>query len=220
MSESKCGKTAGYQAHIDNGTATCRPCRDAQADWQRHYRTRMYLAGGPLLIDPTGTRRRLHALVRMGWTFEHLAARLGVTGAAVRGWTYNTLVRRDTAARVAAVYDELWGQRGPSVKTAERAKTKGWLPPLAWDDETIDDPAARPSGTEKKRPAPMFDEIAVQRAMRGSDVRLRPAERTDAVRRLTEMGLSSGEIADRLSVPKRSVTRYRAAIRQAMEVAS
>jgi DNA-binding CsgD family transcriptional regulator len=207
-SDPRCGTPAGYQAHYDHGTPRCRLCLDAQADWQRHYRTRLYLAGGPMLIDATGTRRRVQALMRIGWTADLMAAELGVTGAAVRAWTTTAKVRRSTAARVAALYDRWWNQPGPSVRTRSRARAAGWAPPLAWDDDRIDDRRARPNWGARLPTA--FDEIAVQRALHGDAVHLRPVERAEAVRRLTAAGRSAADIAALLGTTKRSVVRHRA----------
>lgn len=206
----RCGTPAGYQAHYDNGTSPCQACKSAQADWQRAYRARLYLTGGPLTIDATGTRRRLHALMRLGWPADLLAARFGVSGPAVRAWARNERVRRSTAAKVADLYDRLCWTVGPSTKTRARAVAAGWPPPLAWDDDTIDDPAARPStGAYADRKRAPVDEIAVQRAVHGDPVHLRPAERAEAVRRLTAAGHSAADIAARLHTTTRTVVRNR-----------
>jgi len=209
----QCGSNAGYQRHYTNRESPCRACKDAHNRTKKDYRKRLYLARGPVHIPADGTRRRLQALVVMGWPLADLGDRLGVHLANLSRWIRADNVARSTAARVAALYDELWDQPGPSEKGAKRAKTRGWLPPLAWDDDTIDDPAARPSRMTEKRPA--FDEIAVQRAMRGSEVHLRPVERAEVVRRLTDLRLSTVEIAERLRVTERSVTRHRSAMNSA-----
>jgi hypothetical protein len=105
------------------------------------------------VIDGTGTRRRLQGLVASGWSQAALAARLG--------WTpgnFGTLIHADrvlvrTAGAVGAVFDELGlvappagtPHRRASVTRARRhAEARGWAPPLAWDDGSIDDPAAFP----------------------------------------------------------------------------
>lgn len=207
----KCGTPAGYQDHHDNGTPRCRPCKDAQAAWQRAYRKRTYLARGPLLVDACGTRRRLRALAWMGWSWADIGAQIGCSHQAVSGYTLRGKVTRDTAAKVAAVYDLLWNRRGPSPKAAARARTNGWQPALAWSDDTIDDPRARPTRMVASRTAEPLDEIAVERAMRGDCKRIRPVERAEAVRRLTAVGLSAAEIAERLGVTDRTVTRKRSA---------
>jgi len=107
------------------------------------------------LINPAGTRRRIHALVAAGWPQQHLAARLGMTpsnfGAMLQ--CEHVLVRRALAVR--ALYDQLWranplehGATPAGVTRARRhAAANGWAPVGAWDDDTIDDPNAHPDWT-------------------------------------------------------------------------
>jgi transcriptional regulator with XRE-family HTH domain len=121
--------------------------------------------GWSLYIPAAGTARRIDALRRMGWTVEHLADRLGVTFQAVHYMTRQKRVRRDTAERVAAIYDELSMVPGPSAILRARAATQGLLPPLAWDDDTIDDPAAWASPGEDTDDLP--DDVVVERLLRG-----------------------------------------------------
>ncbi|MEN3123249.1 hypothetical protein [Janibacter sp. LM] len=101
------------------------------------------------IIDGTGTRRRLQALVAIGWSMGELARRLDIRpsniGATIHGHREVTVA---TATRARDLYDELWDTPAPpsgrhgSVPTRARAYADrmGWVPPLAWDDETIDDP--------------------------------------------------------------------------------
>lgn len=140
------GTSAGY-------VAGCRQecCRTAIADWTRHYRTRQYLQG-PLTIDGTGTRRRIRALMALGWSTTLLDAELG------RKRTYTAAVvsaegpvRRSTADEYAALYDRLCMTMPPTATRYDKQRASrvrnlagrnGWLSPLAWDD--IDDPSERP----------------------------------------------------------------------------
>ncbi|MDR3036159.1 MAG: hypothetical protein LBV78_24215 [Kitasatospora sp.] len=106
-------------------------------------------------IDPTGTRRRLQALVTLGWPQAQLAAALGMTpanfGAMVR--RPNVLARR--ARQVRDLYAELWQAdpraHGVAPQPYSRARNQGtangWAPPSAWDDDRIDDPTAFPEWT-------------------------------------------------------------------------
>ena len=55
-----------------------------------------------------------------------------------------------------------------------------------------------------------YDEVAVQRALRGEQVKLTHPERIVAVRRLTERGYSADEISGVLRVSERTVCRLRA----------
>jgi hypothetical protein len=211
VTDPRCGTPAGHNAHRRLHERACQPCRDAQAAWQRHYRTRLYVARGSLLIDPTGTRRRLHALMRIGWSADLIGAEFDITGDAVKQWMINRRVRRETAAKVAALYDRWWDAPGPSVKTAARAKANGWPPPMAWNDDEIDDPRARAAAGHalRRRDGVAFDEVAVELAVCGYPARLRPAERAEVVRRLTRAGLSAAQIAQRLDTTPRSVVRWR-----------
>ncbi len=99
-------------------------------------------------VDGTGTRRRLQALAAIGWTGPALAAKLGRSRTRVRA-----ILRGDgevsaaLRARVMALYDDLWDQPQTgtqSLRAALAAQRHGWAPPLAWDDDSIDNPDARP----------------------------------------------------------------------------
>lgn len=108
------------------------------------------LAGGAL-IDQTGTARRLQALVAIGYSQRTLATRLGITHDGnflplVHG---SRRVTKATAEKVAALYGELsmlpvvghdWHTRSSASLARRRARDLGWLPPLAWDDDLIDQP--------------------------------------------------------------------------------
>ncbi|WP_181785615.1 hypothetical protein [Streptomyces phytophilus] len=103
-------------------------------------------------VDGTGTRRRLQALMAVGWPQAHLADHLGVTHTTVYE-QINHKVDTATGATARAVrdlYDRLWNvdptSRGVSQRWADQARAvaarNGWPPPAAWDDDYIDSPAA------------------------------------------------------------------------------
>lgn len=138
-------------------------------------------------VDGTGTSRRLQALVAIGWSGSRLAELLGYDRASFtpilhgRGGT-----TAKGAAAVRALYDQLWdapptgtdaATRGSVSRARNFARSNGWPPPLAWDDDTIDDPDARPD--------------------LGEDSRLPLHER---VLELADLGYRADEIADRLHV--------------------
>lgn len=107
------------------------------------------------LVSPVGTRRRVQALVAVGWPQHHLAGHLGMTpsnfGTMLR--RPHVLVRRALAVR--AMYDALWNadprEEGATEAGITRAKRYaaecGWAPVGAWDDDVIDDPEAFPDWT-------------------------------------------------------------------------
>ncbi len=96
------------------------------------------------LVSAVGTIRRLQALARIGWTTELIAERGGTTADAVRKLSDSTLVTRANRDRIRAAYEQLSGTRGPSRLAALRSERRGFLPPLAWDEGSIDDPNAVP----------------------------------------------------------------------------
>lgn len=111
--------------------------------------------GARVAIDGTGTRRRLQALVAKGWSQSELARQLDMDRANFGRTIASDLVTVGTRRAVSALYDQLWRlepeQNGQPAHLAERArnvaKTHGWAPIGAWDDDRIDDPTAWPDWT-------------------------------------------------------------------------
>ena len=113
------------------------------------------LIGETTPVDGTGTRRRIQALMAIGWSMGRLAPYLGMDATNVGRMVRGPRVRASKALMVREVYDRLWDVPPPeqdwrekiSVSaTRRRARERGWAPPLAWDDDTIDDPDAEPIG--------------------------------------------------------------------------
>lgn len=105
------------------------------------------------LTGGTGTRRRLQALVAAGWSQSRLARELGITPGNFCAMMRRELVTAATARAVCALYDRLWKLPPPehdqrtriAASRARRyAAARNWAPPLAWDDDQIDQPGASP----------------------------------------------------------------------------
>ncbi len=110
--------------------------------------------GQAALVPADGTRRRLQALVAIGWSQARLADRLGMLPS-----NFGTALTRDrvtaaTARAAERLYDELWDQPPAEVGQHSRisasrarnyARVRGWAPPAAWDDDLMDDPDAAPA---------------------------------------------------------------------------
>ena len=108
--------------------------------------------GGGALVDATGTRRRLQALVAIGHSQSALARRLGQLPSNFAAAMTRRQVTAATDRAVRALYDELWDaapdestHRGRICASRARnhARERGW--PLGWDEPEIDDPAAGPA---------------------------------------------------------------------------
>jgi transcriptional regulator with XRE-family HTH domain len=142
------------------------------------------------LVPAAGTRRRIEALVAIGYPKRDLAKRLGVTQIQT---ARVPLMRAEWAQQVMALYEDLRDIPGPSSRARETARRRGWLPPIWWDDDSIDDPQAQPEGTRSYRGTVLIDDVTLPRPVR--------------VALMTKRGLSEAEIAQRIGTIKRYVTR-------------
>lgn len=204
--------------HAENGTCytghgcRCADCRRGRAEyqfWWDHTRA----AGRALVVDATGTRRRLQALAALGWSARAIGERFGRSEGIVYRWmTTSRRVTRSTAVMVDAWFCEL-AMTKPSLGTVHdrysvgraraHAARRGWVPPLAWDDIDNDPTPARPDDEQA------IDEIAVELALSGVAVRLTPAERRECVRRLHRERWSDGRIAATIGCSDRTILRIR-----------
>lgn len=201
------------------------PTDDDVAEWNAHrerraraaahsaeYRKRVYVNRGPILSDATGVARRLQALAALGWTSKDLGPLLGVSDARVQHLTNMKYPKAhpDTIDAVRALYDRLsmtvpvdrktTGRGGAAVHDRQRraAAAKGYLPPLAWDDESIDDPHAlphRPRAQDNHHHRDSVDPIVVERILAGDRMPwATPAEKAEVVRRWTAGGRSLNDL--------------------------
>jgi hypothetical protein len=159
--------------------AGCR-CDEARDAFRVDQKRRREGRSTPKRIGILGTQRRLRALSAIGWRWADVGQMVGVTGASVQAIALGVhpTIYVGTAARIAAAYDRLSMTIGPSRITEQRARAKGWAPPLAWEGIDIDNPASVPDFGGEPDPE-IVDEVAVRRAMAG-EMRfkdLRDAER-------------------------------------------
>jgi hypothetical protein len=120
-----------------------------------------------IIIDGTGTQRRLQALVTIGWSQAKLAERIGWARPNFTTLISDGPVTAATARLVATLYDDLWDQtppdedrrdRGAATRARNYAAARNWAPPMAWDDDTIDDPAATPDlGAKTLRSVALYE---------------------------------------------------------------
>ncbi|MEV6413885.1 hypothetical protein [Kribbella sp. NPDC051718] len=168
-------------------------------------------------VDNTGTVRRIQALVALGWSQSNIARRLGISRAnftpIAQGLRPATTGAHDRAVR--GLYAELSMKKPPETTHREKlvasrsrnyAKAHGWVSPLAWDDESIDDPAAKPYA-DTETDTSYVDQAAVERRMSGDkSVRLNAAEQAELVRRMTAAGTSRNEVERRTGInPQRAL---------------
>lgn len=177
--------------------------------------------GGAQLIDATGTHRRMQALSALGWSNVKLARELGMTVGNYGAMLKRPLILARHACEVRELYDRLStrvpvptsGYDEAGIKRVKAAAERnGWAPPLAWDDDTIDDPKARPNRGPVRVREFVIDDIAVQRVIDGDRAlsgSLHKRERAEVVRRLVALGWNDQQIERRTRISDRTVIRIR-----------
>ena len=124
-------------------------------------------------IDATGTRRRLQALVAVGYSQRGLATLLRVKPATLKQWLTSDTVVATRAKDVRVLYDKIWDVPPPRTTHREKsaatralnfARLNNWPPPMAWDDDQIDDPASKSAPGWKRRDRLPTAEIAAEAA--------------------------------------------------------
>ncbi|MFJ7782218.1 hypothetical protein ACIQY8_05820 [Streptomyces albidoflavus] len=149
-------------------------------------------------VDATGARRRIQALVAMGWPVSHLEGRLGIHRRQLTHLTHADRAAIATVEKVAERYrmvhtlDPLQHGVPQQVSNFARsvARRNGWHGPAAWED--IDDPACEPEIDERPAGPGRPEQIDDER-----------------VRLLVRDGHSNSQIAVRLGCSKRAVERSR-----------
>lgn len=177
--------------------------------------------GGRQLVDATGTRRRLQALSALGWSNVKLAARLGMTPSNYGKTVQSARIYAEHAREVRELYDELSTQlpepasgydAAGIARVKAAAERNRWAPPMAWDDDLIDDPRAEPDRGLIRARDFVIDEVAVERVMSGDRElarQLHPRERREVITRLLAQGLNDQEIERRTGISDRTVLRHR-----------
>lgn len=191
--DSRHGTTRGYAAGCHE--ECCRTAKARRERYRRHYAAQGVHASLPAL----GTRRRLRALLAIGWTAQLLADRLGyVSEQGAQNLIHQetrATVHRRTHLAVAALYEELSMTPGPSHLNRLRAHGKGWEPPLSWDEGDLDNPDAVPHGADRDDPdreyPPELDAAVVTALLAGRRVKANRLERLEVLR---ASGLSVREL--------------------------
>lgn len=181
-------------------------------------------------LPALGTQRRLRALLAIGYPMMRQQTICGIEDTvlhyiafagqkAPKGQRIKSPTQRGvtatTAAAVARMYDRCSHRPLPRDKFTQRARNqaaeRGWYPPQAWDETTIDDPDATPYSWRTSLLDERPDDIAVAYVVSGGrrwSSLTRDADRLDVVRRLSALGLAPGGIASRVSTSTAVIRRY------------
>lgn len=183
------GTYAGAVRHWERREPVCEPCGVAARRTRKRNRLRA-LAGEPATVPKLGTRRRVHALMAIGWTYNQIAAEAGVSHATLRDLTRGSRAYRAVATAIADTYSRLSDTPAPSGRNASYvinlARRNGWPPPSAWFD--IDDPDEQPDF--------------------GDDGRMSPAEKLAEFEWLTSLGVAEPEALRRVEWSRDAMEKH------------
>ncbi|WP_433622760.1 hypothetical protein [Nocardia sp. CA-120079] len=156
-------------------------------------------------VPVVGSVRRIQALVAYGYPQAQLARELGIQVASMRVLTGRPVPgpkvqgQEITAARhrqVKELFEKLQLQPGPSQKARDLGKAHGWALPMEWDEESIDDPDAKPVRAQRTPHTDRQDLLA---------------ERRERVLVEVHRGSTVPEIEARHGIPRRFAERVVAA---------
>jgi hypothetical protein len=183
------GSDAGYVAENRAKIPTCAACKEA------HRRKNVMRQLRPHKVSVTGSRRRIQALQRLGYSRDRIAHEMGYTdqGALTYIMHPNTKTMLVvTAAKIARVYDKL-SMTVPTGRGATRARTwairNGYAPPLAWDDIDND-----PRPVSAPRSPRGIDEAVVERVLAGEHLPTSRAEKDEITRRWRATGRPTNDL--------------------------
>lgn len=161
------------------------------------------------LVDSTGTVRRLRSLVVMGHSQKVLAAEVGCAFTYISMLTHGQRAQVKVALEgsVRRAYERLSMKVGASTYGRARALGYGWHGPLAWDDETIDDPMAAPQ-TDAVQPIATEGGNVADRWLLGESVILAAQDRKQVLTHFFEWTeMTPEQIGDRLEMSADAVSR-------------
>lgn len=141
-------------------------------------------------LDNEITRRKLEALVAMGWSHQELGNRLHVARTNVGILFKRTRVTGRRARQIRDLFNELWDQRPVKdwhfYRTLRHAESRGYVTAMAWDDiEDINESQPEPcqlyarQGTRRNGNGIASQEIAFLRSAGESEWQIAKALNVD-----------------------------------------
>ncbi|RSN38788.1 hypothetical protein DMH12_37345 [Streptomyces sp. WAC 04229] len=169
----------------------------------------------PSRVDATGTLRRVQAMETRGFPRAAMARQLGFRKTYFQKAVASDKGTARMARAVRGLYG-MWWDADPSAhdvpdwvaeRTRRAADRQGFHGPLAWDDDTIDDPTAVPQ-TDAPAPAATDGENLAARWLMGESVILGRTERREVLQHLFEWTTDTTEqIAARLEMTPEAAER-------------
>jgi hypothetical protein len=188
----------------------CR-CADARRANTRYGKLRRAGLHQARWVSSLGVIRRRQALAAIGYGLRELEPYFGTSWRGVGNYQSRERVHRSTYDRWVEVYDRLSMTPGPNALVKQHARQQGWAPPLAWDDDELDNPEARPARMPRAwRTRP--DEKRIAAALAGDEAArqaLRSPDRREIVVRLHGEGLTDPAIMARSGIKQSTIRAIR-----------
>lgn len=162
------------------------------------------------MISAHGAKRRIQALIALGWRFGDIAEWLDCHQSELSTLIHpsNLTISGRRHRLIAEMYRDrcMSVPEVPSAWSVSRAARESWVTPLAWDDIDRDaTPPAAPAAAGKG----IVDDIAVELALSGRKVKLRRADREEVVRIAHARRWSDQRIARVTGIVDKTVFRIR-----------
>lgn len=152
-----------------------------------------------------GVVRRIQALTRLGWSAPQIAEVAGIPYTTIvslrdqedRKWVGRDDLRDSIATAYAALSMKIPPYTRWSSRLSGKAERAGWPPPLAWDEDALDDPTAHAYGDVPRpsRSHSALDHGVVDDILAGDyGLHATPVERAEVARRWHEQGRSLAEL--------------------------
>ncbi|GAA5198629.1 hypothetical protein [Microbacterium jejuense] len=219
----ECPQTPEHK-HGENSTCRslhhckCADCTQFGAEYE-FWRQAQIRRGRKLLIDATGTRRRIRALHTIGYSQRAIATMAGRSEPWVTHLMRVDKVKPPTAELIAGIYSRCWMNppigdtptaRAAITKTKRYAAAAGWAGPLDWDDiDTDPEPGTQTVTSGPVDEEPYIDDVAVARALAGEKQTLTRPEKVEAIRIAHGRRWADTLIAARLGMVLDTVNRIR-----------
>ena len=165
--------------------STLRPIISGKTKRTSHDTARRILAAhvggdaGKHWVDALRARRKVQALMAIGWTLARISAESGYSYTNIKLLAFGNVdvIRSVTDQQIDTAYRRLCmrlpspvtrNDRSAVTRAINTAKRLGWAPPLSWDD--IDDPMERPEGVLHAGPPPSRAEVLAALDEDGADI--------------------------------------------------
>lgn len=105
----------------------------------------------PKFVPAKKPRQQIRSLLALGWPMKWISEQTGIAEYSLPTHSQYANTRYEKAEKIQALYDRVGDARGPSKHTASLARTNGYYPPAAYEEDGTLIKSAVPRKYRKKR---------------------------------------------------------------------